>query len=454
MSPRESAGTLIELIGNTPLVELTHFDTGPCRVFAKLEYMNPGGSIKDRIALAMIEQAERRGDLKPGDTIIEATAGNTGLGLALVASQKNYNLVLVLPDKMSLEKINTLKCMGVDVRITRSDVHAGHPDFYQDMARRLAIEEGYYFIDQFKNEDNVLAHRTTTGPEIYSQMNGRLDTFVCGVGTGGTLTGIGGYLKEADPAISIVLADPEGSIHAGYVNTGKLLEAGKYLVEGIGGDEVPAICDLSLADKAYSISDVEAFSTVRELLRVEGIMAGTSSGTLLAATLRYCQEQTEEKRVVTLLPDNGARYISKVFNDDWMVDQGLLARPVHNDLRDLIPHPHSERTTITVSPDDKFQTALNRAKLHGISQLPVLQNDRIVGIVDEWDMLQAVYTKPSALEEPVSSFMTSNLELIEYKSPINELIPIFSKDHVAIVMDGDNFLGIITKIDMINYLRH
>lgn len=450
---KESPPTLLETIGNTPLVELTHFDTGPCRLFAKLEFMNPGGSIKDRIALTMIEEAERRGDIKPGDTIVEATAGNTGLGLALVASQKNYNLVLVLPDKMSLEKINTLRCMGVDVRITRSDVHAGHPEYYQDFARRLAREEGFYFIDQFKNQDNVLAHQRTTGPEIWSQMNGHLDAFVCGVGTGGTLTGIGRYLKEMDPDISIVLADPRGSIFAGYINTGKIAEPGKYLVEGIGGDEIPEICDLSLADNAYSISDTEAFATVRDLLKREGIMAGTSSGTLLAAALRYCQEQTQAQRVVTLLPDNGARYISKVFNDDWMLDQGLLARPIHNDLRDLIPHPHSERTTITVSPEDKFQTALNRAKLHGISQLPVLDNDRIVGIIDEWDMLQAVYRNTSALDEPVSSFMTSDLELIEYKSPVSALIPIFSRDHVAIVMDGEDFLGIITKIDMINYLR-
>lgn len=448
------ASGVLDLIGNTPLVELTHFDTGPCRLFAKLEFLNPGGSIKDRIALTMIEEAERRGDLRPGDTIIEATAGNTGLGLALVATHKNYRLVLVIPDKMSLEKVNTLRCMGVDIRITRSDVGKGHPEYYQDMARRIAEEEGYYYINQFANADNPLAHRKTTGPEIWTQMDHRVDAFVCGAGTGGTLTGVGSYLKEVSPKTEIVLADPHGSILADYINTGTTPTPGKWLVEGIGEDFIPETCEISLADVGYTITDAEAFDTVRELLSLEGLMAGTSSGTLLAAALHYCREQQEEKHVVTLLPDNGARYISKVFNDDWMLDQGFMARPVHNDLRDLILHPYSKRQTITVAPEDVLQTALNRAKLHGVSQLPVMESDRIVGIIDEWDMLQAVFHDSKAFEEPVSSFMTSRLELIDYKSPVKSLIPVFSRDHVAIVMDGNNFLGIVTKIDMINYLRN
>ena len=445
---------LLDLIGNTPITELTHFDTGPCRLFAKLEFLNPGGSIKDRIGLAMIEQAEKRGELKPGDTIIEATAGNTGLGLALVASQKGYALVLVLPDKMSLEKINTLRCMGVDVRITRSDVEKGHPEYYQDLARAIAKEQGFYYIDQFGNPDNVLAHRTTTGPEIWEQMAHRVDAFVCGVGSGGTLTGAGGYLKEMNPDLTLVLADPAGSILANYVKTGKMTTAGKWLVEGIGEDFIPDICDISLADRAFTITDAEAFATVRELLRCEGIMAGTSSGTLLAAALKYCREQTREQHVVTLLPDNGARYISKVFNDDWMLDQGFIARPLHHDLRDLILHRHDERTTVTVRPDDTLQTALNRAKLHSISQMPVLEDDRIAGIIDEWDMLMAVYQDSASFATPVSSFMTTGLEVIDYRSAVDDLIPIFANDHVAIVMDGDEFLGIITRIDMINYLRN
>jgi len=445
---------LLDQIGNTPMVELTHFDTGPCRLFVKLESLNPGGSIKDRIGLSMIEQAEQRGDIKPGDTLLEATAGNTGLGLALVASQKGYKLIVVMPDKMSLEKINTLRSMGADVRMTRSDVERGHPEYYQDFARTMAEEHGYYFINQFGNPDNVLAHTTTTGPEIWKQMDMKIDAFVCGVGSGGTLSGVGGYLKEKNPDVQLILADPQGSILADYVNKGEIHDAGKWLVEGIGEDFIPDICDIDLAHSAYTVSDREAFMHVRELLQREGIMAGTSTGTLLCAALQYCRAQTEPKRVVTLVCDNGARYISKVFNEDWMLDQGLIARPVHHDLRDLISHPHSERTTIIVTPEDTIHTALKRAKLHSVSQLPVMEGDRIVGIIDEWDMLQAVYADSEAFNQPLKSFMTSRLEVIDYRSPVAELLPIFSRDYVAIVMDDDDFLGIVTRIDMINYLRN
>jgi len=227
---------LISLVGNTPMVELTRFDTGPCRLFAKLESMNPGGSIKDRIALHMIDAAEQRSDLEPGDTIIEATAGNTGLGLAMVANHRGYRLVVVLPDKMSLEKINTLRNMGAEIRMTRSDVERGHPEYYQDLAATIAEKEGFYYVNQFNNPDNVEAHRQTTGPEIYSQMDGDIDAFVCGVGTSGTLSGAGGYLKSKKPDIDIVLADPQGSILADYVKTGTIPTPGKWLVEGIGED--------------------------------------------------------------------------------------------------------------------------------------------------------------------------------------------------------------------------
>ena len=300
----------------------------------------------------------------------------------------------------------------------------------------------------------MLAHRTTTGPEIWAQMAQRVDAFVAGVGTGGTLTGAGGFLKEMNPELTLILADPQGSVLAHYVTTGELTAADKWLVEGIGEDFIPPICDLALVDRAYTVSDAEAFSTVRELLQREGIMAGSSSGVLLEAALRYCREQSHEQYVVTLLPDNGARYISKVFNDDWMLDQGFMARPMQQDLRDLILHPHQEQTTVTVQPNDIVRTALNRAKLHQISQLPVLEDDKLVGIIDEWDMLTAVYANSTNFDQPVSHFMSAALEVINYRSPVDELIPIFARDQVAIVMDGSNFLGIITKIDLINYLRN
>ncbi|HFB67238.1 MAG TPA: cysteine synthase family protein, partial [Aeromonadales bacterium] len=243
---------VLELIGNTSMVKVHAMDTGPCELFLKLEYENPAGSIKDRIALKMIESAEQKGDIKPGDTLIEATAGNTGLGLALVAAQKGYKMLIIMPDKMSKEKIYSLQAMGAEVSLTRSDVGKGHPEYYQDIAARLAKETGAYYINQFENPENTAAHYEGTAPEIWQQMNGNIDAFVCGVGSGGTLSGIGQFLKEKNPAVDIVLADPEGSILTGYVETGEFPEVGSWVIEGIGEDFIPDICDMSLVDCAYS----------------------------------------------------------------------------------------------------------------------------------------------------------------------------------------------------------
>lgn len=315
---------VLEMIGNTPMVKVSNVDTGPCELYLKLESANPGGSIKDRIAVSMIEAAEQSGKLKPGMTIIEATAGNTGLGLALVAASKGYPLKIVMPDKMSAEKVNNLKAMGAEVVRTRSDVQKGHPEYYQDMAARLAEENGYFYVNQFANPANVKAHYETTGPEIWQQMKGNLDAFVCGVGSGGTLTGIGRYLREQKADIDLVLADPDGSILEPLVNRNEEVEAGSWLVEGIGEDFIPDICEIKLANKAYAITDKEAFNTARDLLKKEGVMVGSSSGTLIAAALRYCREQTQPKRVVTFACDTGNRYLSKLYNDEWMRAQNLL----------------------------------------------------------------------------------------------------------------------------------
>lgn len=307
------------MIGNTPVIELKSLPTGPCRLFLKLENANPGGSIKDRIALAMIQDAEEQGLIKRGDTLYEATAGNTGVGLALVARQRGYKLTIVMPDKMSVEKKYCLQSMGAEVIMTRSDVTKGHPEYYQDLAASLARDHGGFYVNQFANDANRKAHYTTTGPEIWEQLDGRVDGLVCGVGTGGTLSGAGGFLRERNPELDIVLADPLGSILAPLVLTGeKPAEVGSWYVEGIGEDFVPDICDLSLVSHAYSISDHESFKTARDLLFHEGISVGTSAGTLLAGALRYCQEQSEAKRVITFACDTGNRYLSKLFNDEWI----------------------------------------------------------------------------------------------------------------------------------------
>ncbi len=383
---------ILSLIGDTPLVEITQLDTGPCHLFLKLENQNPGGSIKDRIALSMIEAAENEGRLQPGGTVIEATAGNTGLGLSLVAGAKGYRVLLVIPDKMSQEKISHVKALGADVRITRSDVTRGHPEYYQDVAARLAEEiPGGFYVNQFSNPANPLAHERTTGPEIWEQMRHDVDAIVVGVGSGGTLTGLGRFFS---------------------------------------------------------------FATVRELLRKEGIFGGSSTGTLLAGALRYCREQTKPKRVVSFVVDTGNKYLSKMYDDFWMAEQGFLLRPPHGDLSDLITHRYEAGEVISVGPTDTLLTAFKRMRDKDVSQLPVVdQNGRAVGILDESDVLVKVHRDPSHFNDPVKNAMTDKLETLPPTAKINDLLKVFDRGRVAIVMDDDKFLGLITRTDLLSYLR-
>ena len=446
---------VLEMIGNTPLMAARHLDCGPCELFLKLENQNPGGSIKDRVGLYLIEAAERAGLLKPGGTLIEATAGNTGLGLALVAAQKGYRLLLVIPDKMSQEKIFHLRAMGAEVVMTRSDVHKGHPEYYQDYAARLATEiPNSFYVNQFGNDANPKAHEETTAPEIWEQMGHRLDAVVAGVGTGGTMTGLSRFFARTAPNVELVLADPVGSVLAQYVRTGEPGHGERsWLVEGIGGDSIPAVSDLSRVKQAYTIPDAEAFKTCRELLKKEGIIAGTSTGTLLAAALRYCREQTTPKRVVTFVCDSGNKYLSKVYNDYWMLDQGFLEREKFGDLRDLIARRHWEHAAVTANSSETVLAAYRRMKLYDVSQIPVLENGRIVGIVDEEDILMEVFSNPQHFNEPVSKAMESHLVTVPVDAPLSQLMVIFRGGMVAIVTEGEKFLGIITRIDLLNWLR-
>ena len=444
---------VLALIGNTPMVEATRLDIGPCRLFLKLENQNPGGSIKDRIGLSMIEQAERDGSLKPGGTLVEATAGNTGLGLALVAARKGYKLVLVIPDKMSREKVFHLKAMGADVVMTRSDVAKGHPDYYQDLAQKIAAESGGLYVNQFGNPANPRAHETTTGPEIWEQMGHDVDAMVCGVGSAGTITGLTRFFRAVSPKTAMVLADPAGSILVDYVKTGKFGEAGSWLVEGIGEDFVPPVADLSGVREAYSIGDAESFASARELLAKEGIFGGSSTGTLLAAALRYCRSRTRAERVVTLVPDSGNKYLSKMYNDYWLADQGFAERPDHGDLRDYIGRPMEDRATVSVGPEDTLLIAYGRFKLNDVSQLPVLEGERIVGLIDEFDVLRAVANGTSHFRDVVRKHMTSDLETVPPHGRLDDVLAILDRDHVAIVAEGERFHGLITRIDVLNSLR-
>ena len=447
----------IGLIGNTPMLELSTFETGPCRLFVKLESQNPGGSIKDRVALSMIAAAERDGRLKPGGTIVEATAGNTGLGLAQVGLPRGYRLILVVPDKMSREKVQHLRAIGADVRTTRSDVGKGHPEYYQDMAERIAAETNGFYVNQFGNPANPLAHETTTAPEIHEQLDGDVDAIVVGVGSGGTLSGIGRYFRRVSPKTEMVLADPKGSILAPLIQTGETIEAGSWAVEGIGEDFVPPNADLSLVGRAFTIPDSESIRTARELLAREGILAGSSSGTLLAAALRYCREQTRPKRVVTLVCDSGNKYLSKVFDDVWVAEHGFVERVRHGNLRDLVARTLATGSAVTVAPGDTLSTAYARMRSADVSQLPVIERGKLVGILDESDVLNALHVarrgdRPS-FSASVADAMVTDLKTLPADAPVESLLPVFERNEVAIIMDGEDFVGLVTRMDLINHLR-
>ena len=451
--------SVLDLIGDTPLIEVTRIDRGACRLFLKLESANPSGSLKDRPARTMIEAAEADGRLGSGGTIVEATAGNTGLGLALVGGRKGYRTLLVVPDKMAREKVLHAKAMGAEVVITRSDVGKGHPDYYQDLAETIAQRTpGAFFVNQFANPANPYAHETTTGPEILRQMDGHVDAIVVGVGSGGALTGIGRFMRQASPQTEMILADPEGSVLAPFVETGNMTAVGSWAVEGIGEDFIPPNADLTLVSKAYAISDAESFGSARELLRAEGVLAGSSSGTLLATALKYCRAQASPRRVVSLVCDSGAKYLSKVFNPTYLAQEGWSHPHRYGTVRDVVVSRYSEGTAIVVRPQDNLRTVFARMRSADVSQLPVVdESGHVVGLVDESDVLAALLTEPEdadrAFARPVKEVMVTRLETISADAPIADLVPLFRKDYVAIVMDGDQFLGVATRLDLINHFR-
>ena len=448
--------SLLDLIGNTPILKLKSLDTGPCNLFVKLESGNPGGSIKDRIGLSIIEEAEASGDLQPGGTIIEATAGNTGLGLALIAALKGYKIILVIPDKMSREKILHLEGLGAEIILTRSDVPEGHPEYYQDLARKIASETpGSFLADQFSNPANPLAHRTTTAPEIWEQMKGNVDAVVAGVGSGGTLTGLAQFFKSKNPDISMVAADPEGSVVADAILTGKYkYEGGSWLVEGVGEDFIPNNFDLSLMDDAEIVTDKEAFEVLQVLLKEEGILGGSSSGTLVAAAAKWCRKQTEPKNVVTFICDTGNKYLSKAFNKSWLHDNNLLESEKFGDLRDLISRRADQGEMITVAPSDSLLVAYNRMRASDISQLPVIKEGDLLGIIDEEDVLISVSKNQGTFSDEVERHMIQQLDVLQYNASEEELIGILSAGKVAIIYSEDTFIGFITKVDLINHYRN
>jgi cystathionine beta-synthase len=438
------------------MLKLKSLDTGPCDLYVKLELNNPGGSIKDRVGLSIIEEAEKSGDLQPGGTIIEATAGNTGIGLALIAALKGYKIILVIPDKMSREKILHLEGLGAEIILTRSDVAEGHPEYYQDVARKLASETpGSFLANQFSNPANPTAHRTTTAPEIWKQMGGQIDAVVAGVGSGGTLTGMAEYFKSQDPSICMVAADPEGSIISDAVLKGDYsYDGGSWLVEGVGEDFIPDTFEVSLMDDAETVSDKEAFEVLQIILKEEGILGGSSTGTLVAAAAKWCRKQTEHKNVVTFICDTGNKYLSKAFNKAWLHDNNLLETEKFGDLRDLINRRADKGEMISVSPTDTLLVAYNRMRASDISQIPVINNDKLMGLLDEEDLLFTVSKDSEAFSNNVSSHMIEKLDILQFGASEDELLSVLSEGKVAIIYDNETFIGFITKVDLINYYRN
>jgi cystathionine beta-synthase len=441
---------ILQAIGRTPLVRLRRIGADlPSPIYAKVETLNPGGSVKDRVGFAMVEAGEKAGLLKPGGTIIEATAGNTGLGLALVAAVKGYHLIVVLPDKMSAEKIALLRAYGAEVVITATNVPPDSPESYNGVADRLAREiPGAYRPDQFNNPNNPLAHYLTTGPEIWTDSAGQVEVFVASMGTGGTISGTARYLKERNPAITIVGADLEGSILSGDAPR-------SYKVEGIGEDFIPKTFNRQVVDEMVRVSDTDSFNTARRLAREEGILAGGSSGTALAAALKYAQRLTQPREIVVLLPDTGRNYISKIFSDEWMHENGFWRDRVTRSVKitQVLGQKKVLPPLIWVQPQDKLKTAIQLFQQHNISQLPVIENHRVVGSLNEASIMKTLHDGVDLNNQEIRAVMGKPLPVLDENTDIAEAYRLLLGGSPAIVvLRGETPSGLISRFDFINAL--
>jgi len=440
---------ILQLIGNTPIVKLPKMSAGlPFPLYAKIEYLNPGSSIKDRIAIKIIEEAEKRGDLRPGGTIVEATSGNTGMGLALVAAVKGYKAVFVMPDKMSLEKIQALRAFGARVVVTPTNVEPEDPRSYYCVSRRLAKETpNAFYANQYHNPDNPQAHYESTGPEIWKQTEGKITAFIAGLGTGGTVTGTARYLKEQNPKIKIIGVDPEGSVYTDLKRTGKMVQAHPYKVEGVGEDFVPSTIDLNIIDEIVQIGDKESFQMTRRLARQEGLFLGGSCGFAVAGAIHWARQQKEKHFPVIILPDSGSRYLSKVFNDNWMRENSFLEE---SEIR--VADFFKPQILISTTADAKVKECIDLLKKNGISQLPILSTDgKLCGIITEQDLLEAVAREPERLNEPIHPFIIEEVKTVDMDSSLYEVQDILQRDLVPVVTHQNQVQGVITKIDLLEY---
>jgi cystathionine beta-synthase len=444
---------VLGLIGNTPLVQLNRLAKGiKAKIFAKMESLNPGYSVKDRIGISMIEAAEREGILKPGGTVIEATSGNTGIGLALAAAVKGYKCIFVMTDKASVEKSRYLKALGADVVITPVSAKHGTPDNYVSTAKRIASETpNSFYPDQYSNPNNPDAHYRTTGPEVWRQTDGKITHFVAGLGTGGTISGTGKFLKEKNPAIRIVGADPLGSIFKTYKETGKLVEATPYLVEGIGQEIVPPNVHIKYVDEVINVTDRESFEMSRNLGRLEGIFCGGSTGTNLAAALRVAADLDEDAIVVFIVCDTGEHYLTKHHSDEWLKEKRLLEpQRITAGLISGTKKPQAPKSIIYVSPTDTVALALERMDELGLTQIPVLDEGKPVGALRENRVLAKVVRDRELLNTPVSEVMESSFPTVDVDASSSEVTKRLQTSAAVLVEEYGRIVGIITRHDVLD----